>query len=95
MHKDLVQRTERLIVFLGSVGILKIQFPCLSMLRVETPEYAAEIIKTCVVLHNLCINLEGAAEDEVVMQYIQEQVEQQSQQLQVDESDAIVENQNQ
>ena len=63
------------------------------MLRVKTPEYAPEIIRTCVVLHNLCINLEGAIEDEVVMQNIQEQVRQQPQQLQVDENYAIVENQ--
>ena len=33
----------------------------------KTPTYAAEIVKTCVTLHNLRINVEGQADDEEVL----------------------------
>ena len=82
------KRTRSLIE--RSIGILKVRFPCLNMLRVNGPEYAAEIIKTCVVLHNLCIEVEGAVEDNVVMEYIQERAEGQLQQEH--ENGAFIEN---
>lgn len=52
-----------------SIGILKNRFPCLHKLRVKTPIYAAAVVKACVTLHNMCINVEGAP-DEAVLQYI-------------------------
>lgn len=46
-----------------SIGLLKLRFPSLRKLRVSRPELAAEIVKSCVVLHNLCIGIEGPEED--------------------------------
>ncbi len=42
-----------------SIGQLKARFPCLRWLRVRNPSYAAEIVKTCVTLHNICILIDG------------------------------------
>ena len=52
---------------------------CLNKLRVNSPEYAAEIIKTCVVMHNLCINIKGSVDDEVLTQYVRDQLEERQQ----------------
>lgn len=41
-----------------SIGILKLRFPCLNHLRVKTPVYAAEVVKACVCLHNICMAME-------------------------------------
>ena len=38
---------------------MKIRFPVLNFIRVHSPAYAAEIVKACSVLHNLCIQIEG------------------------------------
>ena len=46
-----------------SIGLLKLRFPCLKYLRVRSPQYAANIVNACVTLHNLCINVEGTAND--------------------------------
>ena len=77
-HKRTLSLIER------AIGIMKIRFPCLNKLRVGSPEYAAEFIKACVVLHNLCILIEGALDDEVAMQYVEQQVEEQQLQPVID-----------
>jgi len=38
-----------------AIGILKNRFPVLKCVRVKNPAFAAEIIKSCVALHNLCL----------------------------------------
>ena len=41
-------------------GVMKQRFNVLKTpIRVQTPEYACEIIKCCVALHNLCLRLDG------------------------------------
>lgn len=68
-----------------AIGLLKIRFPVLNKMRVKTPEYSAEIVKACTVLHNLCIIIEGNVEDDVVMQYVQERINEMGNDVDVDE----------
>ena len=39
-----------------SIDLLKMRFQCLKQLRINSPVLAAEIVKACVTLHNLCIS---------------------------------------